>query len=202
MDPLIRDCGKRSDFNGDFDNFSPFRLLPNEGERRMSKQKSRRPLASKPTGKSRRERVRPLDRRNKRLRAKERDHRPSQAARVKVVESKPLTRGVPLDEQPMSALYALREQIRDREDRARKALMQELADCLNIKIALAHNYQEYLEFTRDSFWEKNNKKKKKMRPSANREGPLLLFVLFFAYRARSKGTIIPHVQISAYSGVA
>lgn len=68
--------------------------------------------------------------------------------------------------------------------------MQELADCLNIKIALAHNYQEYLEFTRDSFWEKNNKKKKKMRPSANREGPLLLFVLFFAYRARSKGTII------------
>ena len=60
----------------------------------------------------------------------------------------------------MSALYALREQIRDREDRARKALMQELADCLNIKIALAHNYQEYLEFTRDSFWEKNNKKKK------------------------------------------
>ena len=39
--------------------------------------------------------------------------------------------------------------------------MQELADCLNIKIALAHNYQEYLEFTRDSFWEKNNKKKTK-----------------------------------------
>ena len=79
--------------------------------------------------------------------------------------------------------------------------MQELADCLNIKIALAHNYQEHLEFTRTRL-EKNNKKKKKMRPSANREGTLLLFVLFFAYRARSKGTIIPHVQISAYSGVA
>lgn len=103
---------------------------------------------------------------------------------VRVLEPKRLTKGTRRKD-PLGDLYVLRDRIKAREDMVHRALYEDLATALDIKISLSHDYKQYVQFTRDPFWEGKNGK----RPRARKEGPTLLFVLIFAFRAVSKGRI-------------